>query len=176
MVFAALLAAIACAGWMIRGSLPLAAIVAGIVLAPALAVGAAIDLHTRHIPDTVSLGLFPLGLMTIWWFDPASLGAHVAAGIVGGGILFTVAETYRAWRGASGLGLGDVKLFATAGAWVGPIGLPSVLLIACVSAISVLLLRRRPGRSIYARRIAFGPNLALALWFVWIFGPVTWDG
>ena len=66
--------------------------------------------------------------------------------------------------------LGDVKLFAAAGAWVGWQGLPSVLLIGAATGLAAALIlgRARPDQP-----VAFGPYLALGLWITWLYGPVN---
>ncbi|MDJ0929785.1 A24 family peptidase [Breoghania sp.] len=112
---------------VVHGPYPGLILVFSLVLAAMLAWGAAVDMREFMIRDTVSLGLIPLGLAATWFIDPIVLTLHVLAAIVGGTLLWAVAEGYRRWRGISELGFGDVKLFAAAGAWLGPQGLPGVL-------------------------------------------------
>ncbi|WP_321341238.1 A24 family peptidase [Breoghania sp.] len=172
--FAVLLTAIAALGWVMRGGFPLSALAAGCVLAGFLCWAAALDAHDFIVPDTASLGLIPLGLGATWVLDPASLTAHAVAALVGGGLLWAVAAIYRRFRGREGLGLGDIKLFAAAGAWLGPEGLPGALLIGSLAAIAVLLVWRvRGGRRHLRRRIPFAPFLAIGIWTIWVFGPIT---
>ncbi len=169
-----LLAAIAGLGWAVRGGYPLPAFVAGAVLALFLCWAAALDAHDFIVPDTASLGLIPLGLGATWLLDPASVTAHAVAALAGGGLLLGVAAIYRHFRGREGLGLGDIKLFAAAGAWLGPEGLPGALLIGSLAAIAVLLVRRvSGGRRHLRRRIPFAPFLAIGIWTIWVFGPIT---
>ena len=68
-----------------------------------------------------------------------------------------------------GLGLGDVKLAAVAGAWTGLAGLANVWLFACIAAIGFVLFQRLAGANTISRetRIAFGAFLAPAIWAVW---------
>ena len=76
--------------------------------------------------------------------------------------------------GREGLGLGDAKLFAAAGAWVSWEGLPSVLLLAAAGALAWHLgAARWGGRRLEGRELPFGPYLAAALWLVWLHGPVA---
>ncbi|WP_319774062.1 A24 family peptidase [Breoghania sp.] len=172
--FALILSAIAALGWAIRGGYPPTAMAAGGVLAGFLCWVAALDAHGFIVPDTASLGLIPLGLGATWLLDPASLMTHAVAAVAGGGLLLAVALIYRRFRGREGLGLGDIKLFAAAGAWLGPEGMPGALLLGSFAAIAVLLMRRvRGGRRHLRRRIAFAPFLAIGIWTVWVFGPIT---
>jgi leader peptidase (prepilin peptidase)/N-methyltransferase len=71
------------------------------------------------------------------------------------------------------LGLGDAKLLAAAGAWLGWPALPGLVAAAAAGALAVALARAALGeRLAAATRIAFGPYLALALWLFWLYGPL----
>ena len=78
---------------------------------------------------------------------------------------------YSRVRGRDGLGLGDAKLFAASGAWLGLEGLPAVLLVACGAAIVALLVMAWRSQALSATtRIPFGPFLAFGTWIVWLYG------
>ncbi len=101
-----------------------------------------------------------------------SLISH-ALGAVGGYVFVRLLRfAYRSLRGREGMGLGDAKLFAAAGAWVSWQGLPSVLVIASLSALAIVLLGRKP-KIDPARRVPFGVFLGLGLWITWLYGPLT---
>jgi leader peptidase (prepilin peptidase)/N-methyltransferase len=74
---------------------------------------------------------------------------------------------------ATGIGLGDAKLLAAAGAWLSWQALPGVVLIATilavVFAVATSLWRRTPLAA--AARVPFGPYLSVAIWLVWLYGP-----
>jgi leader peptidase (prepilin peptidase)/N-methyltransferase len=71
--------------------------------------------------------------------------------------------------------MGDAKLFAASGAWLGAQALPTVLLWACVTALGVVLLAHVRGRRIAATTaIPFGSFLAFGTWLVWCLGPLQW--
>jgi leader peptidase (prepilin peptidase) / N-methyltransferase len=73
-------------------------------------------------------------------------------------------------RGEEGLGLGDAKLFAAGGAWLGWQALPPVLLVSAASALLYVVMERVIRRS-DERRIAFGPWLSAGIWIVWLTRP-----
>jgi leader peptidase (prepilin peptidase)/N-methyltransferase len=76
-------------------------------------------------------------------------------------------------RGREGLGFGDVKLFAAAGAWVKVEGLPSVLLIgSLLGLVYALFVFRGALASTGIQKIPFGMGLCVGLWLTWIYGPV----
>lgn len=98
---------------------------------------------------------------------------HIIGAVVGYGLLRGIAWGYRHWRGVDGLGMGDAKLLAAAGAWLGWEALPSVILIGSLSALLVafgLHLARRP--LTLTSRLPFGPALALGFWSVWLWGSL----
>ncbi len=133
-----------------------------------------IDARHGVLPDAMNLPLIPMGLLAIGLLSPAQVPTHVIGAASGFLALTSVALIYRRLSGKDGLGGGDVKLFAAAGAWLGWPALPGVLLSASLLALLVALARSVLGYQLTAKdKIAFGPYLALALWCGWLFGPLT---
>ncbi len=143
-------------------------------LAAVLVVLSAVDLAVRRLPDVLTLPLALAGLAWTWATAPDMLAWHGLAAIAGYGLLWGVARLYRRARGRPGLGLGDAKLLGVAGAWVGPQGLTTVLLVGSLAALGVVAVMRWRGRAMtLASAIPFGPFLALGLWVVWLYGPLA---
>ncbi len=144
-------------------------LLAGCVLGWALLVLAWIDWHHLVLPDSLTLPLVPLGLAVTWLHDPAATTAH-AIGALAGYVAFAgIAMAYRVVRGREGLGMGDAKLLAVGGAWLGWQALPAIVLLAALSGIGVVAVLRGTGRTIgMATVVPFGPCLALAIWIVWL--------
>ena len=134
-----------------------------------------IDWRRLVLPDVLTLPLVALGLATAAAFAPDELGDRLAGAAAGYLGLWGIAWLYRRLRGREGLGMGDAKLFAAAGAWVGASGLPSVLAGAALAALAaagaMMLAGRRLDR--YAA-LPFGPFLAAGAWLVWLFGPLAY--
>lgn len=134
---------------------------------------AVVDAEHFWLPDVLTLPLLVSGLVAAAALSNGGLIGSligVAAGFVS---LWLLAALYRRLRGREGLGGGDPILLAAGGAWVGWIGLPSVLLWASAAGLSLIaarLLTRRPvcGQD----RLPFGPFLALGIWLTWLFGPL----
>jgi len=110
------------------------------------------------------------GLLQTAWVAPDHLFDHAAAALLGWVAFRAVAWFYRRLRGVEGLGQGDAKLLAAAGAWLGTQALPVVVCAgAALTLLAVLAraawLRRMPG---HAERIAFGPGLAASLFGCWL--------
>lgn len=147
-------------------------LIASGVLAIGLIAASTIDLRTAIIPDTASLGLVAAGLVSIWYFRPDEIGLHAGVALGWLLVLGLLSEGYFRWREIDGFGLGDVKLMAAAGAWLGLQGSLSVMIAACLGAIATLLgtsLLRGRGLSAQAG-LPFGPFIALSIWIVWLYG------
>jgi len=138
-----------------------------------LIVLAVIDWRHLILPDSLTLPLIPAGLAVAWAVAPERLWDHVLGALVGGGFVVAVALLYRRLRGREGIGLGDAKLMAAAGAWVSWSGLPTVLLLSAAAGLFGGLLRQRltTGAKL-TDPLAFGSYIAAALWLVWLYGPL----
>lgn len=113
------------------------------------------DLKTFRIPNMANLILLVSGL--VWH----ALAIEYLLGALLGYVVFAaLGEAFFRLRGEEGLGLGDAKLMAGAGAWLGAYALPSLMAIAATSALTYALLTRQ-------RRMAFGPWIASAFWLNW---------
>jgi leader peptidase (prepilin peptidase) / N-methyltransferase len=77
---------------------------------------------------------------------------------------------YRRWRGRDGLGLGDIKLAAVAGAWLGWATIFAVIELATLSALGAYFVngyfRKRPLKA--TAFLPFGLFLAPAIWIGWL--------
>jgi leader peptidase (prepilin peptidase)/N-methyltransferase len=77
---------------------------------------------------------------------------------------------YRRWRGRDGLGLGDIKLAAVAGAWLGFATIFAVIELAALSALGAYIvsgyLNERPLKA--TAFLPFGLFLAPAIWIGWL--------
>jgi leader peptidase (prepilin peptidase) / N-methyltransferase len=135
---------------------------------------AAIDVRHFMLPDVITLPLAAAGLAVTWFNRPENFTEHVV-GMCAGYLAFAlITIVYRCIRKREGLGPGDAKLFAAAGAWLSWWGLPSVALIAGASGLAVALLGAALKRAPIdpAGRLPFGPYLAFGFWVVWLHGPL----
>ncbi|MGE5147763.1 MAG: prepilin peptidase [Candidatus Eiseniibacteriota bacterium] len=132
------------------------------------------DWREMILPDALNLPLVAGGLAVGAAFDGNFLADHAIGAAIGFSALYVVNLVYRQMRGRDGLGLGDAKLLAASGAWLGWAGLPSVVLIAGVTALSAVLVGRLSGRGLGAHDpVPFGTFLAAGFWLVWLYGPLT---
>lgn len=128
-----------------------------------------IDARNWLLPDALTLPLVLAGLGEALAFDGDQLGSRALGAAFGYLALRAVAYLYRRLRGRDGLGQGDAKLLAAAGAWVGATALPQVVLLAAIAALGAALCARLAGVRLGASSaLPFGPFLALATWLVWL--------
>src|ERR1700740_1430036 len=93
-----------------------------------------IDIRDGIIPDWLNLAIAVLGLVKIISTGDSSAAiVALGEGVVIGAAFWLLRRLYFVIRGIQGLGLGDVKLLAAAGIWVGLAGIPFVLLIATIT-------------------------------------------
>ncbi len=166
------LAATGIALWAVL-ALPPAAAGPALLLGWSLLALALIDRRHFLLPDALTLPLIAAGLTLAYLTGgQAALTGAALGAVLGYGLLAGAAFVYRRLRGRDGLGLGDAKLLAAAGAWVGWSGLGTVLLVASVAALVVAALGMRRGAVTAATPIAFGPYLAAATWIGAVHGPL----
>jgi leader peptidase (prepilin peptidase)/N-methyltransferase len=167
-----ILASLIIAGWSCVVVPPVPLLLVSCLLGWSLLALATVDALAFRLPDILTLPLVVVGLIASFFLpDPAPLG-HLIGAAAGFFVLYAIAVAYRRLRGREGLGLGDAKLVAAAGAWLGWQALPQVVLIGCVAAIlwiGIAALRR--GGAALAERIPFGVPLCFGFWIVWLYGP-----
>ena len=134
---------------------------------------AVIDAEHFRLPDSLTLPLLATGGLAAIVLDQTTPLDAVIGAAVGFAGLWLLALAYRRLRGRDGLGDGDPILLAAGGAWVGWIGLPSVLLWASAAGLSFVAARMLLGRKVSAvDRLPFGPCLAAGVWLTWLLGPL----
>jgi len=121
-----------------------------------------IDFDTQLLPDSITLPLLWAGLLLNLNGTFVDLGSAVIGAAAGYLSLWSVYWGFKAVTGKEGMGVGDFKLLAAVGAWLGWQMLPLVVLtssfVGAVAGISLMLLARH-GRNV---PIPFGPYLAAA--------------
>ena len=145
----------------------------GALLGCQLLLLAMLDWEHFWLPHRLTVPLGLMGLAEAAAFQPDQLVNRLIGAVIGFGVLALLAWIYQRVRGRQGIGGGDFRLLGAAGAWVGWLGLPSVLVIASVTGLGVVAIRATRGRRIDAAEEApFGVYLALGLWLTWLYGPV----
>ena len=130
-----------------------------------------IDLRHGIIPDWLNLLIAVIGLARALLFEgwEAALGAG-SEGIAVGAIAWLLRRLYFMFRKYQGLGLGDVKLLAASGIWIGLAGVPVQLLVGSCTALAAAGGLHLAGRTMTPQTsLPFGPFLALGLLVTLVF-------
>ena len=161
---------------------PLALILAGWVLVSWLLPLVLIDLNHLWLPEPLCrFGLFlgllftaGIGLMQGPGVARELIGQHLLAaglGLVGFEAVSALAQKL---MGRPALGLGDAKLAALLGAWLGLTGLGVAVALAVFAGAIIGVLGRLSGRLGRQQPLPFGPFLAAGGLAVWLGGPALW--
>jgi leader peptidase (prepilin peptidase)/N-methyltransferase len=156
------------AAYGVYGLAPLLA--ARLVLACALIVLFAIDLHHQILPNRITLPGLAVGLAISVLLPPGWRSA-IAGALFGGLFPYLIAEAYFRLRGREGMGMGDFKMLAMVGAFLGWPLIYLVLMLACVMGVVIgggLLVITRRG---IGTRVPFGTFIAAAALIAVCAGP-----
>ena len=142
---------------------------------------AAADARSFIIPDKLTIAAFLLALTNAANEGLASMPENIAVAALRGLVLalafFALREIYLRLRHRHGIGLGDVKLAAAAGAWLDWTLIPVAIEIAALTALVVYvasqLVRRRPLCA--AAKLPFGLFFAPAIWFCWLLNAIFFE-
>jgi leader peptidase (prepilin peptidase) / N-methyltransferase len=114
------------------------------------------DLERRVIPNAILLAGAAIGLGIVAITDPASLPERAAAAAGAGGFLLLFALVY-----PRGMGMGDVKLAAVMGLFLGASVVPALFVGIVLGAFVGFGLMLRRGAGARKHAVPFGPFLAL---------------
>jgi leader peptidase (prepilin peptidase) / N-methyltransferase len=128
----------------------------GMVFVTMLAAVTLTDFERRVIPNKILLVGAVLCVAIAAPTDPAGLLERAIAAAAAGGLLFTAALAY-----PSGMGLGDVKLAAAMGLFLGRAVAPAILAALLFGSAVGLWMIARHGAKARKMAIPFGPFLAL---------------
>ena len=126
---------------------------------------ALVDLRHGIIPDALNLAVAGLGVAKTAVEGGATAGLVAITELIAVAAAFWLfRRLYFALRKVHGLGLGDVKFLAAATPWVGITGIPTLLLVAALTALLVIGSMQLAGQQLTRQSsLPFGPFLALGL-------------
>jgi leader peptidase (prepilin peptidase)/N-methyltransferase len=134
-----------------------------------------IDLEHQILPNSITLPGIAIGLLFSLIAPPGWKDALIGA-VLGGGILYAIAWGYYLWRREEGMGMGDVKMLAMIGAFLGWKAVLVTLVLSSFAGaiIGVILLSVQKGGMKFA--LPFGTFLAIGTVVAMFAGEplVTW--
>jgi leader peptidase (prepilin peptidase)/N-methyltransferase len=119
-----------------------------------------IDLEHQILPNSITLPGIVVGLLLSLIAPPGLKDALIGA-VLGAGILYAIAGAYSLWRREEGMGMGDVKMLAMIGAFLGWKAVLVTLVLSSFSGalIGVMLLSAQKGSMKFA--LPFGTFLSI---------------
>jgi leader peptidase (prepilin peptidase)/N-methyltransferase len=134
----------------------MAAAVLDVSLLALLGVVTVSDLRTRLVPDGALLASVLVAISVCVVTDPDGVPVRLLAGLCAGGFLLAAALIR-----PDGMGLGDVKLAAVLGFYLGAGVIDAMVISFAAGSVAGLVLIARNGWKARSRTIPFAPFLAL---------------
>jgi leader peptidase (prepilin peptidase) / N-methyltransferase len=145
----------------------------GAALALLMTAAAAIDARSFILPDSLTFSAFSLGLARAASEGSGAIWEDIADAAWRGLLLalafYLLRAAYFHLRRRQGIGLGDVKLAAAAGAWLDWALIPAAIEIAALAALAAYALRQFVTKQSFDRaaKLPFGLFFAPAIWLSW---------
>ncbi len=168
----ALTSAMFVGAWWSYGPGPLLA--ARLVLGCALIVLFAIDLEHHLLPNAITLPGIVLGFVFSLFAEPGWIASLIGL-VAGGGVLYLVAVVYYRVRHEEGLGMGDPKMLAMVGAFLGWKLTLLTLMVGSLTGTVVGLSMIAAGRGSMKYALPFGCFLAVGAAIAATVGPQMLD-
>ncbi len=130
-----------------------------------------IDFRTGYLPDVIVGPLALAGLLIAIIGSPIGVGWQMAllAAAINGATFYGLRWIVSRMKGREAMGLGDVKLIAAGGLWLGPLALPYIMAVGGIAtllgALIAGVLTRKP---VWQGEMPLGPGLCLGIWGVFI--------
>lgn len=138
-----------------------------------------IDLKTGYLPDPLQIVLAVGGLAVVAIGSPLALSWELSLGgaALNGGLFWGLRWLVSRWKGREAMGLGDVKLVAAGGLWVGPLALPYVMAAGGVLTLfGALLAGLVTRKAVWQGEMPLGPGLAAGILACFIAGLLGFPG
>lgn len=152
-------------GWLLLASCLLAWSLLALVV---------MDVTRLFLADVLTLPLAVAGVAVQAAVSPTAALDGALAAILGFGAIYGLRWAYRNARGVDGIGLGDAKLLAAAGAWTGTAALGGVVLIAVATTLGIAVQRFAARGHLDAQsQLPLGAGICVGLWLSWCYGPLV---
>ena len=145
-----------------------------LVFACAMIVLFFIDLEHQILPNVITLPGVVAGLAASL-FVPPGIWSSLLGALLGGGLLWAIAEIYVRVRGIEGMGMGDVKMLGMIGAFLGAPLMALTLVLASFAGALTGVALMSGGRGDLQRKLPFGTFLAAAAVFSSLWGQPLVD-
>jgi len=136
-----------------------------------------IDFRTGYLPDVLQIALAVLGILSLIVGSPAGVPwQHAVIGAAAaGGVFYALRWAVSVYKKREAMGLGDVKLIANAGLWLGWWDIAYVMLMAGVlTLIGGFVAAAVTKKPILQGEMPLGPGLAAGMIIVYV--ARLWSG
>lgn len=142
-----------------------------------LLVSSVIDFHHMIIPDELSLTMVALTPLVIYLHPELDWQSGLIGVVLGAGLIYVIAWVYWLVRRRVGMGMGDAKLLAGIGGWLGWQAVPVTLFYASLlgTLTALILIPVAKKRYNLQSALPFGPFLALGAVIHLFFGRELLD-
>ena len=143
------------------------------VLGAGLVALAVVDLRTGYLPDVLQAALALAGFGVALVGSPVGIGwqAALLGAVVNGLVFWGLRWLVSRYKGREAMGLGDVKLVAVGGLWLGPLALPYIMaaggVLTLLGAGAASLVRRK---ALWRGEMPLGPGLAAGILAMFVAG------
>jgi leader peptidase (prepilin peptidase)/N-methyltransferase len=155
---------------VVLGTDDVPALALGLILCALLVTVTITDLERRVIPNAILAAGAAAAVAIVVATDPASLPERLVGAAGAGGFLLLAALAY-----PRGMGMGDVKLAAVIGLFLGREVVPAMLIAVLAGAVVGLAIIASQGSEARKRAIPFGPYLALGGFAALLWGEQMLD-
>lgn len=132
------------------------------------------DLETFRLPNVLTIGGLVMGLGLSMIAPPGLVDALLGAAL-GAGVLLAIRWTWLRVTGTDAMGLGDVKMLAMIGAFLGWTQIFLVLLLSTFAGALIGIMVTVTGRGSMRTKLPFGVFLALAAFVASLIGAPLLD-
>lgn len=119
-----------------------------------------IDLEHQILPNVITLPGIAIGVLLSLIAPPGWRDALIGA-LLGGGVLYAIAGAYYLWRREEGMGMGDVKMLAMIGAFLGWKAVLVTLVLSSFAGAIIGLALMAAERGTMKFALPFGTFLAI---------------
>jgi leader peptidase (prepilin peptidase)/N-methyltransferase len=132
-----------------------------------------IDLDFQIIPNIISIPGIVIGFMASFYLTEISVQDSLMGILIGGGAFYSIAYIFVTIRGIEGMGMGDVKLLAMLGAFLGFKGVMFIIFISSILGTFTGIMVMIQSRSFtFKQKIPFGPFLSIAAMIYIFWGEI----
>jgi leader peptidase (prepilin peptidase)/N-methyltransferase len=146
-----------------------------LVLAAMLIALFAIDLEHQILPDAITFPGIAIGLIASVWLPPGLLASAIGAAM-GAAILLGIRWAWKRMTGVDAMGLGDVKMLAMVGAFLGWQQVWLVLFLSSLTGAAAGIAITMSRRGSMQTKLPFGTFIAVATLIASLWGDaiVSW--